>query len=384
MRYFRRKPYFQPTFPFAMETTQLSANNRREQINWAIRILLSLLFLVSAVAKIYPDPSVYFTLRTFEVKQLLPMGFSETSAAYFSRILIGCELALGLLLLQRHYFKRLIIPVSALMLLVFCIHLTYEIITTGNKGNCGCFGALLPMTPLEALIKNIVAIGLLGYLYKKTDKNRDKLNFSTALSVVLGSILLIFMLGPIRPKQTVVPSAPVPTEETTLPEVPVKDSLPATTTTTASTAVADTATVVKVDEPKKKKSGFSSYYADIDKGKKVLCFFAPGCDHCKETAKELTQLRKGNPDFPKVQIIFMDEEAELIPAFFDYAGATYPHQIMEIGQFWQVLGGNRDTPGVFYIWNGNIVKTYDGINENAFKKNEFKALVKKPWSEIKK
>ena len=76
------------------------------------RILLAILFLLSAVAKLYPSP--HFALTTFEMKQLIPMGFSETSAAYFSRILIGCELALGILLLQRHYFKRLVLPMSFL------------------------------------------------------------------------------------------------------------------------------------------------------------------------------------------------------------------------------------------------------------------------------
>jgi len=57
--------------------------------------------------------------------------------------------------------------------------------------------------------------------------------------------------------------------------------------------------------------------------------------------------------------------------------------VMEVGQFWQTLGGTRDTPGVFYFWNGNEVKSYDGIESKAFKAKEFKALVQKPWTELK-
>ena len=38
--------------------------------SWVIRILISALFLVSAYAKIYHDPSAYFSITTFEAKQL--------------------------------------------------------------------------------------------------------------------------------------------------------------------------------------------------------------------------------------------------------------------------------------------------------------------------
>ncbi|MFO0494606.1 MAG: MauE/DoxX family redox-associated membrane protein, partial [Flavobacteriia bacterium] len=139
----------------------------KNKIAYGLRILLSFMFLLSAVAKLYPSP--HFALTTFEIKQLLPMGFNEVSAAYFSRTLIGCELALGIGLLQPHYFKRLVLPLSFLMLLLFSSQLTYEIIVNGNKGNCGCFGSLLPMTPVQALIKNIVAMGIIAYLFKITD-----------------------------------------------------------------------------------------------------------------------------------------------------------------------------------------------------------------------
>jgi len=62
-------------------------------IAWFIRILVSLLFIVSAVAKMYTSP--YFAISTFEVKQLYTLGFSEHVAPYFSRTLIGIELAIN-------------------------------------------------------------------------------------------------------------------------------------------------------------------------------------------------------------------------------------------------------------------------------------------------
>jgi thiol-disulfide isomerase/thioredoxin len=351
------------------------------------RILLSVLFLLSAVAKLYPSPT--FALTTFEVKQLLPMGFSESMAVYFSRTLIGCELALGILLLQPHYFKRLVLPMSFLILFVFSAHLTYELLASGNSGNCGCFGALLPMTPLQALIKNIIAMGIIGYVFKAADISKDKFNFSFVMALTFASILAIYLVAPMEAK------APIPVQQ--IEEEEEGDVTDATLNDQAAGVVLNTELqndtnpksentaqlVEKVLEPTPKSSGFEMYFKGIDKGKKILCFFAPGCDHCQETAKELTQLKKTQPNFPKIKIIFMNEEAEKIPEFFEIAGSSYPHQIIDIGTFWKVLGNTKDTPGVLYLWNGNIMKEYDGINERKFVKSEFQKLVNKKYEDWK-
>ena len=43
------------------------------------------------------------------------------------------------------------------------------------------------------------------------------------------------------------------------------------------------------------------------------------------------------------------------------------------------LTWERDTPGVFYMWNGNIIKEFNGINEKLLmlKTIGIKVLVKK-------
>jgi thiol-disulfide isomerase/thioredoxin len=138
---------------------------------------------------------------------------------------------------------------------------------------------------------------------------------------------------------------------------------------------------VKSDEPKgpaKKASGYAKYFPKIDEGKKILCFFAPTCEHCMQTGKELTELRKADPTFPEVQIVFMDEAPEEIPAFFKFAGAEYKNYVMDIVAFWTALGNNKDTPGVVYLWNGNTMKFYNGTEgKDKFNKAELKKLVKK-------
>lgn len=352
-----------------------------KNISWILRIIISALFLLSAVAKLYPSP--YFAISTFEVKQLYPLGFSEGFAPYFSRILIGIEFALGICILLPHYLKKITIPATILLLAVFTIHLTYTTFISGNSGNCGCFGDLIPMTPVEAIIKNIIAIGLLVWLFKLLAADGTS-NFWLLKSVVLGCILALFMVAPMKSSTTTIDNSNF-TEEQSIGIV--SDSTLSTVLPTIEKAIDSVNKIkeeVKIDEPTAKKSGFANFFPNIDKDKKILCFFAPGCDHCQETAKQLTEMRKKDKSFPEVSIIFMDEEVDKIPDFFTIAGKKYPYQIVDVISFWNVLGNTRDTPGVKYLWNGNEIKFYDGINENKFDAIELKKTIKKNYSELKK
>ena len=353
--------------------------NVKKYFPWSVRILISGLFLLSAFAKIYPDPSFYFSITAFEFKQLVPMGFSMETAVYFSRIIIGIEFAIGILLLFPYNIKKIIIPATILMLAVFSVHLIIEILTGGNQGNCGCFGALLPMTPLQALIKNLLSIGLLTLvLYKFSNELVEKNNFLITTNITTLCILTLFMLIPIQKKTTVSPSPSGYTEDTTI----VKDSIivkPINDSTKKDAVVIKDTTkkIIVIAGPKKVKSIYSKYFPKIDDGKKILCFFAPTCDHCMATAKELTELKKADPNFPDIQMIFMDEAAEEIPKFFKFAGAEYPNLVLDIIAFWGALGKTNDTPGVVYLWNGNVQKFYNGTEKDKFNKVEFKKIVKK-------
>lgn len=367
---------------------------KKSYIAWSIRILVSLLFIVSAVAKMYPSP--YFAISTFEVKQLYTLGFSEHVAPYFSRTLIGIELAMGFLLLQKHWLKRFIIPMTILLLAVFVGHLTYvTFLSGGDSGNCGCFGELIPMTPIEAIIKNIVAIGLLAYLYYILPKETEIHNFWILTTVLFATILGIYMIAPIQPVAATVPT--IDSEEVTSEDfdtsMPVADSsmikientlqqeLPTTEVKKDSVKKVE---VQNLNEPKKVKSGNAALFPNIDKGKKLLCYFVPGCDHCRDAAKELTEMRKKDSSLPPLSIIFMNEEADLIPAFFKEAGATYPYKIIEIIPFWNTLGSGKDTPGVKYLWNGNEIKYYWGITDNKFVGDDLNKYLNKSYEELKK
>lgn len=347
----------------------------RPYLPWTIRILVAILFLVSALAKLWPSPA--FALGTFEAKQLFPLGFPCELAQHFSRLMIALEITLGFGLLQPHYLKKIIVPATIGLLAVFCIHLTYSILSDIG-GNCGCFGELIPMTPSQALIKNIITIGLLVVLYRMLPKDREPSRFSYLALGYTVFALILYMIAPIEKCGTdegAIPSAVI------VPDEPVED-------TTGTILIDSTGKTINVDpktggkaeekvkdtSPKKVKSRYSQFVPDaikLDEGKKILCFFAPGCDHCRATAKALTRMKKADPNFPKIYIIFMDEEANLIPDFFAAAGEQYSYQVADIVKFWGMIGSSNDVPGVAYLWNGNVRYFANGTDDNGPNPNMF-------------
>ena len=300
--------------------------NKSNYAAWFIRILISFLFILSAVAKLYPSP--YFAITTFEAKQLVPLGFDQCYSAYFSRLLIAFEFALGILILLPYYLKKIIIPSTILLLSIFCVHLSLSVfgIMEGAK-NCGCFGELIPMSPTEALIKNIFTIGLLIILYKIVRNDQNK-RFFFLVVVYLISLGALFAVAPNK-------------------------------SCNIDTTVAKT------------------WNQHIESGEKILCFFAPGCDHCMATAKSLDSLMLLDPNFPQSYIIFMEEEPEKIPAFFEYAGREFPYEVMDVAEFWNVLGFENDTPGIYYYLDGKKVSYYQGINEDKFEPKSLLEDIKK-------
>jgi len=285
-----------------------------------------------------------------------------------------------------------------------------------NNGNCGCFGTTIPMTPLEAFIKNVLTIGLLVWLYNiLPSKEEAWKNIIYPITLFLACGLFMFMSYPFAPckKKEAVP--PIGTDTTgigsgvgigigdgedsviTETESAIKDSLPSETDPNKAQRIKDSIAQAKKAEaaalvasakkaepqvkpepkgPKPIVSKFAAYptfggkNVKVDEGKKVICLFAPGCEHCQETAKKIATLAKSNK-IPPVYIYFMDEETVKISAFFDFAGSKFPYQVIGPGEFFTLLG-DGNTPGVFSQHNGNTIQSYEGTNNNEFNLTKFK------------
>ena len=298
------------------------------------RLLISALFLLSAIAKLYPTP-LYGITKVFEEGQLIPMGFSEDFAPFLSRLIIGFEFFIAFAILQTHYIKKLIIPSTILLLIIFNVDLALDIFV-GNDENCGCFGQLIPMTPSEAFIKNIFTILLLIFIYRNVNDKKES-NFLLLLNGYLIISVLMFSLLPIA-------------------------------TNSSSNQISSYSTYVNED-------------FNINDGKKILCFFDAGCEHCMDAAKSLTEIANNSIEFPDVHIIFSDTEEGKIPDFLKYSGKEYSYQIMEfynpddeIHSYLEVLGYEYENPVVIYYNNGNQMRFYDGTGTNEYDAKDFESL----------
>jgi len=307
---------------------------RNNQLVFGLRILISALFLLSAVAKLYPIPLFGIT-KVFEQGQLIPMGFSESLVPYISRFIIGAEFFLAITILFNNYLKKIIVPISFIMISIFSIHLSTQIF--GDTENCGCFGELIPMTPLEALIKNIITLIILAFIYLKSDDIKEKFTNLIVLFLLISTIMFA--------------------------------SLPISVKNSSSS------------------NSFISFVDDEDfknsEERKILCFFDAGCEHCEHTARSLDSLNNIMSDFPQLHIIFSDAEEYNIPSFFDFVGCKYPYQVMpfanydtdEIDSYMEITFPDYDNPVVILYDGARQIRLYEGTGLRQFSAEDLQRIL---------
>ena len=294
-----------------------------------LSIALGLVFIYSGYSKLLP------VIETFEFT-FVDVGISNWyTAPIFARLLIGLEFFLGFLLLINYHLKKFTLPFTTAVLFFFIMYLTVQIFVSGNKGNCGCFGEHLKMTPLEAIIKNIVMLGICTVIYFLF--NGWKLRFNALFLSVAGlTILLIpFIVNPIDYAYT----------SNNLDEkinYPLELDL-----------LYNAADTSKVEQPK----------VDLRRGKQVLAFMSLSCAHCRIAAKKFRLIKKNNPALPiyfilnggkeKYEQFIEDTKADNIPNSF-CLGKTF------------IQLASTSLPRIYCLENGIVVKKVDYYELNQY------------------
>ena len=89
-------------------------NQVKLYLPWILRILLAGLFIFSGISK--TDPIWAFD------KQLVDLGIANWCIAPFiTRLIIALELTIAIALMQNHYIKRLVIPLTIFLLIAFIL-----------------------------------------------------------------------------------------------------------------------------------------------------------------------------------------------------------------------------------------------------------------------
>jgi thiol-disulfide isomerase/thioredoxin len=250
----------------------------------ALSVLLGLVYIFSAYSKLFPVEPFEYTF--------VDIGISNWKLSPFlARTVIGLEFFIGLLFLFQLGVRSFTSKLSIGLLSFFSVYLVILLIINGNNSNCGCFGEMLPMTPLESILKNVLLIGISIVLLKWG----YELNYRRAKKwVIIGLALIAASYPYVRNRVDLNYSESYLQSKENRYFMPL-DSL------------IKSATVNKVPE-------------DLKKGKHVIAFLSSTCPHCKIAAIKLRIMKEKNPDLPLYFVINgLDEN---IQRFREYTKCT--------------------------------------------------------------
>ncbi len=276
----------------------------KNRISFVLRVLMGAVFIVSAYSKIVSPGLIEIILLDHGIVS------SREVAAILIRILIGFEFTLGMLFFQPFSLRKIVIPVSFLFLVGFTIYLGYTAIILHDTQNCGCFGEMIKMSPVESIIKNIVLMGLLVLLFRWSD---EKKNYLVAPLLIVLSVAVVFIA------------------------VPVKSQ---------------------------KDFRFAEYTnfvgqgrVNLSRGDKLIAIMNTECDHCQLLAKDLAGMKKKMKWFPEMYALFFSEGSISVDSFKVITNFDFPFKIIGVNQFFNLIG--QSPPRIYWLRDGVVKEVWD-------------------------
>lgn len=299
-------------------------NESKSQFSKAIGIFLNLIiganFILSAYAKL-PSIEVF----GWTIAESTP--FNWTVAEWLARLIIGLELFLGLLFITQIFIKKIAIPLSTLLLVVFSIYLGYILSAYGNEANCGCYGEMIPLSTKESLIKNGIILILLFIATKFHFELKFKFNKIFAFILLVLSYIPPFYFSP--PASIIIFNK----EEIKNKDFPIH-------------LITDSTTYV----PSRKK---------------IIAMVSANCKYCKKAAKRMSIIKKRNPTIP-FQLVMAGHKNH-IQSFLDETRAeNIPLIFMDSITPFQRMNARNGVPTIKWLEDSTVVKTstYFSLNES--------------------
>lgn len=288
--------------------------------NTASRIILSFISVIIGCTFIYSAYTKLYTLesfQSFEFTIIEYLKFPWLLATLSSRLLIGLEISLGVLI-TFHFYGNLkwILKLASLLLVIFSIYLVYLWVVAGNNINCGCFGDAIWMSPASSLIKNIILLAGIWLLIKYRSGIPLRRAHTWSLILLLLITPLPFILYPLPATQ---------------PQWLQKDHFKLNMSLLYKEG--------KKDKPKE----------DLYQGKHIIAFFSLGCPHCQMAAYKMHLMKEKNPSLPLYMVI-AGRQQNWKP-FWDKAKAyNIPYTRLEADEFTGLIG--YSWPVIYWVNKG--------------------------------
>ena len=294
----------------------------------ALKVLLGLVFIVSAVLKL-------LDMDSFEIYIYSYHFFSLNFSFIVARLAIILELVLGIGLVS-HCLHKLMWWGSMAMLGGYTLLLIYAL-TLGRTDSCHCFGDFLQLDPKQSLIKNGVLM-LLFLLIYRMESWKTPFRWLILCLAVIASSIAVFVVSPpdnYTSAYTMEQSLQVELFDEMLNDSPL-DSL------------------------------------NLREGKQIVCFFSTGCEFCQLSAHKLSLMQQYY-DFPttKVTYLFMGSEKG-IDKFYEKSGSVQYRNVLYPDVMRMLTAINGEFPTIVFLDNGVVVHEYGLRN---MKEEEMKAFM---------
>jgi uncharacterized membrane protein YphA (DoxX/SURF4 family) len=281
---------------------------------YILRILVGLTFIVSALAKLYP-------IESFE-NTFIELGVSNwTFAPFLARLVIALELFIGLSIIFNLWLKNKVYYLAQGVLAFFTTYLVFLLFTKGNDIDCGCFGNLIELSPIESIAKNFVMIIALLFIPRQYHKYGHAVKIGV-IFILIFSVTLPLSLNPIGVHN--------------LQGVEVNHKV-------------DLSELPALYKTKDK--------VDFSKGNKVVVFLSYKCKHCINATKKLVLLDK-QQKINNLYLIIGSKREEGLISFIEDNKPNFPIIWMKGDDFFKYSGGRL--PAIFYLEDGVMKKKWFG------------------------
>lgn len=297
------------------------------------RIILGGAFLFSAYAKLYP-------IEPFELL-LLQQGIASWEIApFFSRILIASEALLGILIILGVY-QKIVLRITAGVLVVFTIYILFILLKYGSEADCGCMGDMIKMNPYESVFKNIVLLGFTIYLLRYQKYSFEFYPLWVTICMALTAYSLPFMINP--PDFYFAANNKDGNKDYPIDLKDIED--------------------IVIDGKK----------PDFTKGEYILAFFSINCPHCRLASSRLELIKKELKELPPIYAVFAGKESK-IPEFLSESKSSHLYYYMDDQQkFIRITRGAF--PTIVYLKDGKVIKRFAPFELDPA---TFEKVLKKP------
>lgn len=302
----------------------------KQRLTHILKILLGLLFIISALLKIVD-------LDKFEIYIYSYHFFSLNFSFLVARAAIIVEMVLGIGLVS-NCFHKLMWWGSMTMLLGYTGLLTYALVL-GRTDNCHCFGDYLQFNPWQSIVKNLILMLLFLVIYKVKGR-RFKHDVLALVGTTLVCGIVVFMVSkPDNYTSNYEPSQNIRRDLfNEALQLPPLDTM------------------------------------NLMNGKKVVCFFASSCELCMTAAYKLSLMQQfyGFPERDVVYVFMGNEEG--VQHFYEESGSARYHYVIYEDVRRLLSINNGLFPTLVMMEDGEVIHEYGLRN---MKEEEIKVFFNK-------